>query len=708
LEEFIHSYVFEFLKHITPKTKILFLSMCFILIPGAVISYLSMKSIQEKADNLKVKYHGTVNLVGDKLESEVFQLESNFRNSLLDSLLKQEGEADLQKLLESAGLKYPAFKNLMLIGNNGELITSIATLGLNRTSSTKNQINRELSRAISDAEKSEFIEKNYSGAIKAYRKAFIPAVSPGEKAMLHSRIGRNYYKLHQYENGILEYKKILESGGGDLTIGNVPASIVALHQIAEGYKALGEIQEQKSILLELFRQLLDHPWDLSGGEYIYYLKSTITEIGEIEASDTRTKAETGIPDEMRSREEKLMEQAKNIHLIEGKILEELMPQLKHLTSSETKYKLFQSVQGSAIELNYFILPPAIHHTRLKALVFQFDEDYFLTELFPRVLSAVELGKDVTVGILNEKDSLLFIQNDLQISRYLVAGNFTQFFINWKVALFDTTGRSIEQLAGRERHLYLALFIGILAVMLIGIVVLARAVIHETEISSMKSEFVSNVTHELKTPLSLIRMFGETLESGIVNEEGKRKEFYSIIRKESERLTHLINNVLDFSRIDSGIKEYDIAETDLASIIRHSLEAYKFHIRDRGFEIESKIPGEPVMVFVDKDAISQAFLNLLSNAVKYSEDCKYIGVEISREKDLVKISVADHGIGMAKGELKRIFDKFYRVPNYTVKQARGSGLGLTLTRHIIEAHGGTIDVESEPGKGSRFTIRLPVR
>jgi two-component system phosphate regulon sensor histidine kinase PhoR len=115
-----------------------------------------------------------------------------------------------------------------------------------------------------------------------------------------------------------------------------------------------------------------------------------------------------------------------------------------------------------------------------------------------------------------------------------------------------------------------------------------------------------------------------------------------------------------------------------------------------------------MILMDKDAISQAFLNLLSNAVKYSEEQKYIGVEISREIDSVLISVTDHGIGIAKGELKKIFDKFYRVPNDMVKKPRGSGLGLTLTRHIVESHNGKLEVDSEPGRGSRFIIRLPLK
>jgi signal transduction histidine kinase len=224
---------------------------------------------------------------------------------------------------------------------------------------------------------------------------------------------------------------------------------------------------------------------------------------------------------------------------------------------------------------------------------------------------------------------------------------------------------------------------------------------------MKSEFVSNVSHEFKTPLALIRMFGETLDSGAVTDEKKRKEFYKIIRKESERLTHLIDDVLDFSKMDTGVKKYYFEEADIVNIIRSSLEAYKFHIRDNGFEIESELPNDFIMLKIDKDAISQAILNLLSNAVKYSKERKRIKVRVGKNSTSVLISVKDNGVGIAKEELKKIFDKFYRVRTTKGKEKRGNGLGLTLAKHIIEAHGGIIEVESEVGKGSSFTIKIPL-
>ncbi len=300
--------MFEFLKHITPKVKILSLSLILILFPGAIISYLSLKSIQEKADNQRIKYHGTVNLVRDKLESELFQLETIFRNEVIDSLLKQENEVEIQTLLHWADVEYPAFKNFLLIGNHGELITSRVALGLSKLISNESHLSSGISKIFSEAEKAEFIEKNYSSAITSYKKALINTTSPGEKALIHSRIGRNYYKSQRYKKGIVEYEKILEFKDETLTIGNIPASIVALYQITDGYKEMSAFQDRNSILLELYRQLLDHPWDLMGGEYLFYVKSTITELREIESSLTIDSTESDIIDELRSSEVTILDQ----------------------------------------------------------------------------------------------------------------------------------------------------------------------------------------------------------------------------------------------------------------------------------------------------------------------------------------------------------------------------------------------------------------
>ena len=434
------------------------------------------------------------------------------------------------------------------------------------------------------AEKAEFIRKNYADAIRYYQRTLIQTKSSQESALLLSRIGRCYFKTGQYKTGINEYKKILELENEELTIGEIPVTIIALSQISDGYKALNAEKEEYNAEIELFQQLLNHPWDLLGGEYLYYLKSASEEMQKYEVSDINNNSAERNIENLKIVENRLLENIRFIKLINQNILSEIEYKLSHEEPSELQsFNISRNENDSTLQIGFFKLPSAFQKSELFVLGYQFNKDYILSTLFPEILTSVELGKDVFVGILSDKDSLLYIRHNNPVSNYLVADNFSKIFVNWKVALFDNEGKSIEQLVGKEKLLYLMLFAGIIIIMLIGIVVMVRAVIHEAEISRMKSEFVSNVSHELKTPLALIRLFGETLESGIVNDEKKRQEFYSIIRKESERLTHLINNVLDFSRMDTGVKEYNFKEADLVEVVRSTLEAYKFHIRDDRFQ-----------------------------------------------------------------------------------------------------------------------------
>jgi signal transduction histidine kinase len=231
---------------------------------------------------------------------------------------------------------------------------------------------------------------------------------------------------------------------------------------------------------------------------------------------------------------------------------------------------------------------------------------------------------------------------------------------------------------------------------------------EMNLARLKSDFVANVSHELRTPLALIRLYAETLELGRLTAKEKYQEYFRIIREESERLSALINNILDFSRIEAGRKEYEFKETDLGELVRTTLEAYRFQIEQNGFAFEEKIAADIPHVNVDREAIARSLLNLVNNALKYSKDQKYIGVSLYRTNGSVKLEVADHGIGIAPAEQEKIFEKFYRCGDPLVHNTKGSGLGLSLVRHIAQAHGGNVSVESTPQSGSKFTIALPIQ
>jgi signal transduction histidine kinase len=253
-----------------------------------------------------------------------------------------------------------------------------------------------------------------------------------------------------------------------------------------------------------------------------------------------------------------------------------------------------------------------------------------------------------------------------------------------------------------------LILGVLSLLLAGGIALTyHNVSKEMALAKLKSDFVSNVSHELRTPLSLIRLYAETLEMGRLTNPEKYQEYYQIIRKESERLTALINNILDFSRIEAGRKEYEFRETDLRELVHNTLESYRYQIEQHGFTFEEKIDPVPPMR-VDREAMARSLLNLVNNALKYSQDRKYIGVNLYRDNGSVKLEVVDHGIGIPSQEQHKIFEKFYRVGDPLVHNTKGSGLGLSLVRHIVEAHGGEVSVDSAPGRGSKFVISLPVR
>jgi signal transduction histidine kinase len=243
-------------------------------------------------------------------------------------------------------------------------------------------------------------------------------------------------------------------------------------------------------------------------------------------------------------------------------------------------------------------------------------------------------------------------------------------------------------------------------MSLGAILIARDIKREADSMNMKTEFVHNVSHELKTPLSLIRLYGETLLFKESLSAAQKTDAFQVITKESERLSHMINNILDFSKIEMGRKEFNFQKGDFAKTILETLDSYRYHLEKEGFTIIEEIAKDiPLMVF-DKEAIEGLMINLLSNAIKYSLDNKVLTIKLFKENEDVLLQVSDKGVGIASGDLSHIFDRFYRTKQKAGFESRGSGLGLTLVKHIVESHGGTIHVTSEPGKGSTFTLRFP--
>ena len=312
---------------------------------------------------------------------------------------------------------------------------------------------------------------------------------------------------------------------------------------------------------------------------------------------------------------------------------------------------------------------------------------------------------IAITISDENNRVLY-SNAASQNGYFLESNFDRPFSNWKVGV-GLKNTNIDDLA-RNSFLHSAgATVLILLFLLCGIALTIRATDREARLAQAKSNFVANVSHELKTPLSLLSLFSEILELGRVKNEEKRTEYYRIIRHESLRLNKVIDNILDFSKIEAGRKTYNFADGDMAEVIENVLSSYRYQIINSGFDIQTNIPASLPPVLIDRDAMAQAISNLVDNAIKYSGEVKQLSITTETRGSDLSIEIADHGIGIPRAEQGKVFEKFYRVGNGLVHDVKGSGLGLSLVKHIIEAHQGTISVESDVGKGSRFTILLPL-
>ena len=348
--------------------------------------------------------------------------------------------------------------------------------------------------------------------------------------------------------------------------------------------------------------------------------------------------------------------------------------------------------------------------------FVYDTDYLRDKFFPQALNEVLPNQDqkdtshpqTTIMVRTSKDHTPFAASACwdggspEVERNF-DGVFPGMILGAKLR-----GTTIANISNHFVRTTFLVFGALSLLMGVGMLFAYRNVARELAVAKLKSDFVSNVSHELRTPLALIRLYAETLELGRISNPGKHQEYYKIIRKESERLTSLINNILDFSRIESGKKEYSFRETDVADLVRSTLESYRFEIEQNGFQFEEKIDNDLPQLWMDREAIARSLLNLVNNAVKYSATEKYLGVHLYRHNGGVSLEVVDHGIGIPEKEQPKIFEKFYRVGDPLVHNTKGSGLGLSLVRHIVQAHGGEVVVESELGQGSKFIITLPVQ
>lgn len=325
---------------------------------------------------------------------------------------------------------------------------------------------------------------------------------------------------------------------------------------------------------------------------------------------------------------------------------------------------------------------------------------------PRMYGGIELTRRASIEVVDDRGrrlGRLREPGDLRTSRTEpMAGPFERLGVRVAVAP-DSPVVWIGRFLALELAFISTMGLLILAAMLFGY----RYTVRQLELAGMKAGFVSNVTHELKTPIAMIRLAVETLEMKRFQSPEEEQKFLGIIDRETQRLAGLVDNILDFARLEAGRGVFRFAPVDLNEVATATVESLRPRLEHLGFRVDLDLKDDLPPARADATAITHCVLNLIDNAIKYSRQRREIRVASGVRNGWVTLSVSDRGIGIAPGDRKRIFEKFVRLEHGLVHDVRGAGLGLSLVDQIMRAHGGRTEVQSAMGEGSTFTLVLPV-
>ena len=365
-------------------------------------------------------------------------------------------------------------------------------------------------------------------------------------------------------------------------------------------------------------------------------------------------------------------------------------QTENTTAPDSSAKLFNLAPDNFISFNNRDLLSTIHGEK-KSVVFS------------------RIERIARQSVTNDKPNSVEVQlskgDEKPRIRIFDGENLQQIEGVWTLNVQHTAG-SLEQFISNTRRKNLAVSFGIMSLLAISVVLIFLSAQRAKRFAQKQVDFVSAVSHEFRTPLAVIYSAGENLTDGVVSSEMQVAKYGHLIKREGKKLTTMVEQILEFAGARSGNRKYDLRETDIQEVVENALAECEPLIKEKGFTVEKEIAENLPRIAADEKALSQTIQNLIVNAVKYSNESAWLKISVKNGDGKIRITVEDKGIGIAAKDLKHIFEPFYRSKTVVDEQIHGNGLGLSLVRQTVEAHGGRVEVKSETGKGSRFTIEIP--
>lgn len=733
----------------TSRKKWPLLFMAAVILPGLVIGLLAIYFVSQQKQ-------ARVLAVDEQLTQRFTRLRDAVQNraqSAIQQVFQQfppvAGEIDfsdtnqVMTAVKQVALDNPIVQNPFLIDADGQYLFPFTRQpGSTPQTPPVRQIIDPSDPRFARAEQTEFDKKDYPEAIRRYLDYFKRASknqSQRIRPYIYNAVARCYFKMKQYPQAVRYYRQILVEGE-NLSRSDRSLYFLVLRQAGLAYKYMGQQESAMRAYLQLYEEILeDQVSDSSGrfgvlkNEALHYLNRHARGIEEFRRARERDKLEgvseldislgwlyfappsgTGtapgslenqgtrflrlqelytVSDEKTAYYSALQkqEQWRSLPRAVSPVLQRL--RLSPSGSESSLTVAFQQVRGRGGDEKIFYFGYTVSPSFVREVIIPEVEQEQLEEASLKIF----------LSDVNRRGLPVLLDTPYRYRlRKLGLG---EWFPRRELRLYSNRRDYLENTVEREIRLLYGLMGALMVTLFLGLFILYKYISRESELVRLKSEFVDNVSHTLKTPLTRIALLAENVREGWVTEPGQREEFFNKILSETALMNEMVNNMLDFSRIEAGRKQYRFGECRWQEIVQEVIGRYRVYIQKSGFQLEVEIDNQLPPMPLDREAMELVVVNLLQNAVNYSLEEKYISVRLYREEGYAVLEVGDRGMGISREDLPYIFKKFYRAPDNAVKVRQGSGLGLFILKHAVDAHYGEINVQSEKGSGTVFTIRL---
>lgn len=700
------------------QKKLIFVFSLTILVPSLFLSIFGIRAIKNEkyrmAKQVENEHQRAAEFIKEIIQSRLNELDVVLQGwAQTPSIARKEYKA-VQNLILAQVKNSQLIEQIFLVykENNEYFFPLYPGAGTKAPSFDSPSLSSNQADILNLAEDNEFRERNYRKAASLYQELFSSTKNRDAQAQMLNNTARCYAKLENHDLAVENYLKICMDFPNSTTSNGTPLVLFARLQILDGYKHLNKFETSLISALDFYRDILTEPWNLTESQFITYsalAEESITSLLSIGFKETPT--EQFIREYERL---KLQFQRKQKEWqVVNDIVENIFPDIRNdlINSGEfnsSPRHISKTIGKRDYLISSFHIPNEFGATAAGALGVIINTNYLIDKIVHETIQRiqpVENNKNMNIVFTTSTGKIVYGQRNPFIPVRTISEAFENNYPPLRMEFFQGKAEDLG-IPNLTKNFYFWTIIILILILTFGAVLIGRTIAQEMGIQKIKSDFVASVSHEFKTPLTSIKALVERLQEGKVKNPAKMDEYFSMISQSTDKLTRLVKNILDSSKIDEGKIDYNFIDTDIGLFIGQLIENFKKDAAQKRTNIQNHIQNNIPSVSIDWDTMTHAIFNLLDNAVKFSIDRRDIEIVVEGKTNHAAVKIKDHGIGIYPDETDKIFDKFYQGRNTPKQASTGTGLGLALVKHIVEDHGGKISVESQIGKGSTFSLILP--